>query len=541
MRTPRFLLVPALAAALVLAPATAYAETPAPGDTASPTVTVTPDATVTPQETTLPAETPVDQTPAAAPLVELGQGAIPSGKTGAAVDVVVPLFNRGEGKAMQVLVSPKLAVEAANFPFEITQTDYTVLAGDLEAGAGFDVALGSFTLRSGLATGYYAMPLQIQYGDGVTRQVVEKTIFVHVEGVPAPDPDAPDPVTTTPPQTVEIIVSQPPIDMGGGGGGGGYVPPIDTGGSGGGGGGGGGAGSASVPRVMLTSFATNPPEVMAGQAFKLGFTLQNMSGRTGVGNIKVTVSAADASFLPVGGASSVFIAGIGAGQSASRELEFRALPTLEERPYQMTLQIDYEDNSNYQALTGTESIAVVVRQLARAETSTVQAMPSEIFVGQDSNVTFQVQNKGKVRLFNTRVMVKPGQAITGNELFLGNIEAGASGSVDMMVHGAEETSEPITIEISYEDSAGVATTLERQVTITVMNDKGMQGEEMPVEPQPTTATGGLLPLLLGALVLIGAIVGGYLYNRKRKERKEAELAASLAELDAEPIVPVDPQ
>lgn len=455
--------------------------------------------------------------PSPAAVIELGIGDIPAGKTGELVKVVVPLVNRGDGDARDVLVSPKLSADPANFPFEITQTDYTVQAGDLAAGATMDVELGEFRLRSGLATGYYALPLRIQYGTGSVT-VIDRTIFVHVEGVTKPDPGTPPPVTTDPPACIEV--------------------PAGDGGSSGAQGG--ESGGGSVPRVMLTRFSTDPGEVFAGQNFSLSFSLSNMSTRTAVGNLKVTVSSPDASFLPVGGASSIFISAIYAGQSSGGEIYFKALPTLEERPYLLSLNIEYEDLSNYQSFSTDETIAVMVRQQARAETSTITVMPETLYVGQDANISFNVQNQGKARLFNTKVKVKAGQAISGAEQFIGNIEPGAVGAVDMMVHAEKQSTQPVVLEISFEDAAGAVTTIERKVEVEIAKDT--RGGELPiVEPEPGNGGMGILPFVLGAALLVGVGVATHLFLKRRKRRQEEELAASLEHLDAEPIVPVDPQ
>ena len=494
MRKSRFLVAMTLVAALLSPTMLAHAE-----ETSSPTTVA---------------------------VVGLGVGEIPAGKTGELVKVLVPLVNRGDADAPNVLVSPKPSADPANFPFEITKTDYTVEAGDLVAGGSLEVPLGEFQLRSGLATGYYALPLTIQYGAGAIN-VIERTIFVHVEGVDEPDPGTPPPVTTDPPPCIEV-----PVDKGGN-----YVP---LGGGDLGDGGGSATSGGSIPRVMLTSFTTDPAEVYAGQNFLLHFSLSNMSTRTAVGNIKVTVASPDASFLPVGGASSMFISVIYAGQSAGGEMHFRALPTLEERPYLLSLSIEYEDLSNYQSLTTEETIAVVVRQRARAETSTITVMPEMLNVGQDANISFNLQNQGKARLFNTKVRVKAGQAVSGGEQFIGNIEPGAVGAVDMMVRADKTSTKPIILEISYEDAAGAVTTFEREVSLEI-SEASDDKDFVPIEPDQGGGGFGILPLVLGAALLIGAGVGGYLVLKKRKQRQEEELAASLEHLDAEPIVPVDPQ
>lgn len=573
MKTWRLLLTPLLALGLLLsglpqahaepsdppaasaAPATTDTE---PDASASDTGAAAPEASsapadpasesgfrVTPAQTTTagsqaasstPEQTP--STPAASPNVHIGSGAIPAGKSGEPIGMTIPLKNWGAADAVNIRVTPQVAVDAANFPFEITQTDYTAVLPQLAAGADGAVSIEGLQLRAGLVSGYYRMPVTIEYSDGTANRMLSTAIFIQVEGVPEPEPNGPPPVTTNPPQTVEIIVHQPDSNLGGGGPvDPGYQPPAnppanDPPAA--------GSGSSSTPRVMLTNFATNPPEVLAGSEFGLAFALQNMSSRTGVANLKVTVSAPDASFLPVGGASSVYIPSIGAGQTATRQLEFRALPTLEERPYQLTLRIEYEDASSNQTLSAEETIAVVVRQKARAETGAMQVLPSQVSVGQDANVSFSVQNQGKVRLYNTRVKVKPGQPVSADEIFVGNVEPGASANVDLMVHAEQATSHPIILEISFEDSAGVATTIEREVKLEILQESSQQSAEP--EPQPSQGGGlGALPFLIGALVLVGALVGAYLVRERQKARREEELAANLEHLDAEPIVPVDPQ
>ena len=575
MKTWRLLLAPLLAVGMVLtAPPAAHAE-PDPTDppVSASSAPADPDATTAPSTTdaaaseqpgsesaspgqtdattttvqvdmgareSTPAETP---TPSDSPNVHIGRGEIPVGKTGEQMDMTIPLKNWGTADALNIRVTPQLAVDAENFPFEITETDYTAVLDSLAAGADGQVAITGLQLRPGLTSGYYRLPLTIEYSDGTYNRLLSTAIFINVAGVPEPEPSAPPPVTTTPPQTVEIIVHQDPGSGGGGlpagEPGGNYQPPpvsnptAEQPGSG-------GSGQGSTPRVMLTNFATNPPEVQAGSTFGLAFALQNMSSRTGVANLKVTVVAPDAAFLPVGGASSVYIPSIGAGQTATRQLEFRALPTLEERPYQLTLRIEYEDASNNAALTAEETIAVVVRQRARAETGAMQVLPSQVSVGQDANISFTVQNQGKVRLFNTRVRVKDGQAVTGNEIFVGNVEPGASANVDLMVHAEQATTHPIILEISYEDSAGVATTIEREVTLEIIDLETEQ--TMEPEPQPEEGGGlGIVPLLLLGLLVIGGIVAAYVVRERRRARREEELAADLEHLDADPIVPVDPQ
>lgn len=192
-------------------------------------------------------------------------------------------------------------------------------------------------------------------------------------------------------------------DVAGNGSGGG-TGSGDGGGSGGGGlDGGGTEGPAgiSVPRVMVEEFDTSPGSVQAGQTFEVSFVLRNTSTKTRVSNMKVTVASPDAAFLPTAGTSSLFIPGIRPGNYASRTMTFRALPSLEAKPYAMTISIEYED-SKANAYTSTENVAIEVTQELRASASSPQLLPEMLMVGQQGSLTFNIQNTRAARSCSTR-------------------------------------------------------------------------------------------------------------------------------------------
>ena len=300
----------------------------------------------------------------------------------------------------------------------------------------------------------------------------------------------------------------------------------------------------SVPRVMLTAFTTEPASIRAGEAFRVSFTLQNMSATTRVNNLKVTVSGGeDGAFLPLGGSSSTFIRTMGAEGSVSREMDFRSLPTVEARPYQMTLTVEYED-SDFNQLQSQEVVSVIFEQESRADTSSFQVIPEFVTAGQDASVSFAVNNMGKTKLFNTRASVKPGQSITGQEVFIGNIEPGASGSVDMLVRAEEETFDPTTVMITWEDAAGSPTTVEKTFELVVEPEMVMPEEEFPgewenedVAPGPSLST----LALIGGIVLLAILVLALTIRSRRRRRSKQTLDDDMALLDGDPLVPADPK
>lgn len=286
----------------------------------------------------------------------------------------------------------------------------------------------------------------------------------------------------------------------------------------------------AVPRVMLTAFSTNPATVTAGEKFTVNVSLKNMSHLYRVSNLKLTVSGTDDGFLPVGGSSSRWIDAIPAGREAHRSVEFRSLATLEDRPYQMNLTVDYED-SEFNQYSVSEVVSVVVQQPMRLAASTVEVMPEEIEVGQEAALSFSINNLGKAKMYNVRANLKETPAATAPEAFIGTIEPGTTGQVEMLVTGLEETTEPVTVVVSYEDAEGNESTQEYQAELAVLEMLAEDFDDdlmMMEEPEPTVPW---VLILLAAVVLIIAItVAIVLIVRRRKKRAAAQELSDDTEL-----------
>lgn len=308
-----------------------------------------------------------------------------------------------------------------------------------------------------------------------------------------------------------------------------------TGGAGGGGGGASVVPGVSTPRVILAGFTTDPAEVVAGQDFTVAFTLRNTSTRTRVQNMKVTLSSDDSAFLPASGSSSLFISRIRADQLETASMAFHSLPSLEEKPYRLTLTIDYEDAAA-NPFTSIETVSIQVRQNIRADASVPQLMPSQLTLGQDASLTFSIFNQGKTKLYNAKAAIKEGQAITSPEVFVGTIDPGASGAVDMTVNAAEEAAGPITITVSFEDVNGNVTTMDKMAEVAVMAPIPI--EEPPLGEQPGQEAGPslLMPALIAAALLALVVIVALAVRRRRRRRVEREDLESLAELGEDPLI-----
>ncbi|GAA4896454.1 hypothetical protein GCM10025789_12750 [Tessaracoccus lubricantis] len=295
----------------------------------------------------------------------------------------------------------------------------------------------------------------------------------------------------------------------------------------------------STPRVILSGFTTNPTEVQAGEDFQVTFTLHNTSKKTRVQNMKVTLASADAAFLPANGSSSLYLPRIGADQIESGTMNFHSLPSLEEKPYQLTIGIEYEDGQA-NAYSAQETVSIQVKQSIRADASAPQLLPPQLTMGQDASLTFSIFNQGKTKLYNAKASIAEGQAITGQEVFVGTIDAGASGAVDMTVQAVEEMAGPVTVTVSYEDVDGKVATMDKTVEVAVMAPMPMEEPGGWEEPMPEELAGGFpwVPTLVGAGLLALFVILALVVRGRRRRRAEAEDLESLAAL-GDPLIAPD--
>ena len=75
--------------------------------------------------------------------------------------------------------------------------------------------------------------------------------------------------------------------------------------------------------------------------------------------------------------------------------------------------------------------------------------------GSESNVMFNINNTGKVILYNVTVDFSA-DSIQSTSTYVGNIKPGESGSVDAMIQGLAPTTDDGTVNvlITYEDING---------------------------------------------------------------------------------------
>ena len=457
-----------------------------------------------------------------------GSWVTPQVSYGQNVAVVLPVVNMSATNLTNVTVTPVISNSTSEWPFVIDTSNYTQTIPDLPGkGNGQDdmdrrrELTWYFTARSDALSGYYKLQFNVLYANGGDTESATLTTYVKVYGAPGSGN----------------------IENEGGG--------------------------TSTPRVIITGFETDPAKVHAGDQFTLILHLKNTSQRTKVSNMLVNLSAPNegldsdssyAVFLPVSGSNSIYVANIGKGQTADVAIDLKAKADLSHKPYQLDISMEYEDDT-YAAFTSNADISIPIEQEARFELSRAEILPAEIEVGGESNVMFSIYNLGKITLYNVKVSFE-GDSVSGGEAFLGKIEAGGTGNVDVTVTGEKGTAEgeKPKVVITYEDDAGNQSEYKEEIDLTVtggeMSDKERMDaeqaayyeitddeegddyiDEFDVEDGTRPGWQKALPFVVVGAALIAVIVIIITFiskaKKKKEEKEDLELLDELKEKDDE--------
>lgn len=434
-----------------------------------------------------------------------GSWVTPTAVAGKEVSIVLPVVNMGKTMVTDAVVTPVLSTNTTEWPFEITNSNYSQTISDLpgtDTGASDMDRRRELTwnlkTRSDVGTGYQKISFAVRYraSDGSSQETTLDT-YVQLSGTAGIGKD----------------------------------------------------GQASVPRVIVTGFETNPKEVHAGESFMLTLHLKNTSTATSVSNMIFEIVAAVegkdedttyAAFLPTAGSSTIFVDKMEKNGTKDIEIELEAKADLSQKPYAVDVNMSYEDE-HVNAYTNKTSVSIPVKQEARVDVSEPEVMPSSIDVGSECNIMFNIYNMGKTKLYNVQVKTDS-ENLSGGDAFVGNIESGATGSVDMYVTGQTATMDDgmVKLMISYEDETGEATTIEKEISLFVnepmMNDPMMEDPMMNDPMMENGGTGGGISkfIVIGVGILILIVIAAVLVILRRKKKKEQKsLEEDLMDLDDE--------
>ncbi len=409
----------------------------------------------------------------------------PQGIYGQVMNFEINLRNTGYRTAYDVRVEMGLSANVSEFPFEINDGNYDRWMNNIASNETVQVPY-SMAIQEGAESGYYPIKYTIRYREeenGAFAEPIEDVMYVRIIG-----------------KNVEDELS------------------ADA-----------GENERTKARIIVDSFETEPARILAGQDFVLKVKMKNASDKISASNILFTFEPEAVSespvFTTVNGSNSFVVNNLAPGASEVLEMHYSSSPSAEQRSYTITITEQY-DSPEFKNAKETVKIAVPLKQEARLNTGNIEVMPNAIEVGGESNIMFDINNTGKVILYNVTAIFE-GDSIQRSENYVGNIKPGESGNVDAMIYGTAATMDEgmIRLLVNYEDENGTVNTFEKEIQLFVSEPVPMEDpfmDEMNVmdepEPEPTMMdTLKQYALPLGAAAV--AVLGGIIFFIRRKKKK----------------------
>lgn len=444
------------------------------------------------------------------------------------------ITNKTGQELSNLSVSPDMGGENADaWPFKTDYQKYEQKIDTLKNGEHKEISF-DFSQRDDAGTRRYAIPFSVYTGDN-DEPIATHKLYVN---------------TTEKPQADN---SQNQGDNGNGGGSGsgsadGGAMTASVGNdepavySGGGSGSSGSSSDGSVPRVIVTGFDTNPAEVHAGSDFTLTIHLKNTSKKTKVQNMLFELEAptegtdeqtSAPAFLPTSGSNSIYLDGIKADGTADISITLNAKADLLQKPYSINLSMKYEDSQATQ-IDSSSSISIPVKQDARFEFSEFEISPQTIEVGGETNVMCSLYNLGRIKLYNAKARFE-GNGIKKQEIFIGNVDAGATGSIDAMLEGEKVTNgnSKITMTLSYEDESGniSETTKDFELEVTEAVDDSDMYMNTDGDAEAGSSGFPVVPVVVVIVIIAGVVAAVVFVKKKKKKQMLNEEEELLDELD----------
>ncbi len=426
----------------------------------------------------------------------MGEGqSTPYGVYPNVLDFSINMRNSGLNEALDVTVQMVLDADSAKFPFDINDGNYDRTFEKIAAGETV-VLPYSMAIRADTYSGFYPLTFKITYRDTATGELKEEenSFWVRIKNKEKEDKS-----------TSEWNEH-----------------------------------STTSARIVVDGFHTVPEEIIAGEPFQLFLNMKNASSNIDASNIMFTLESETSGgsggsssggggsvFTTQSGSSSYVVNSLKPGEATELQFAMQSIAGIDQRSYYLNIKAKY-DSPDYKNAEATVRIDIPVHQIPRMNVGNIEVLPDSINVGSESNIMFPINNTGKVILYNVMASFEA-DSIVPAEAYVGNIQPGQTGNVDVMLSGAAPTADDgtVKIHITYEDEYGeVQEPVEKELTLFVnepVEDMGgdmMAGDfgDVPMEP---TFMQKYLKFFVAAAVLAGAVVIFSVIRHRQKKKKAA--------------------
>lgn len=279
------------------------------------------------------------------------------------------------------------------------------------------------------------------------------------------------------------------------------------------------ASAETTPRLIITGFTTDKDEVKSGDTFEMTVSVQNVSKKSDISNIKLTFSTANNEIVPASGSSTMYIEKIAKEETYELKITMKAGADLSSKSYVMDVKLSYEDRYG-SPIEDATTLVIPVVQNQRVSVGSLDVQSQAIMEGEQTDISFTVNNQGRGEIYNVNAKVV-GDGIEATDAFVGNVPSGGTGYVDITVTATDYTAATGTVQavVTFEDSVGNESQITQDIALEVFEYEEPVDDFSDIDIVEEPA--GVNPLALAAVVVVLVIVLAVVV-KKRKQKKEEE-------------------
>ncbi len=279
------------------------------------------------------------------------------------------------------------------------------------------------------------------------------------------------------------------------------------------------ASAETTPRLIITGFTTDKDEVKSGDTFEMTVSVQNVSKKSDISNIKLTFSTANNEIVPASGSSTMYIEKIAKEEIYELKVTMKAGADLSSKSYVMDVKLSYEDRYG-SPIEDATTLVIPVVQNQRVSVGSLDVQSQAIMEGDQTDISFTVNNQGRGEIYNVNAKVV-GDGIEATDAFVGNVPSGGTGYVDITVTATDYTAATGTVQavITFEDSVGNESQITQDIALEVFEYEEPVDDFSDIDIVEEPA--GVNPLALATVVVVLVIVLAVVV-KKRKQKKEEE-------------------
>lgn len=210
-------------------------------------------------------------------------------------------------------------------------------------------------------------------------------------------------------------------------------------------------GTSATPKIIISSYKTNPTSIDAGDVFNFTFNFKNTSKEKRLRNMKITIDSKDGAFIITKGSNTFYVEEIGVNEEKTLSIELKARQDLITNSYPIYINFDYEDFSGND-YTAQETINTPVTEYSNLVINSVYI--DGAYVNQSTSLSFDYINMGKTTVSNLTASVEGDFTSVQPINYIGNLSAGSSDYYDIEVTPTKAGTIYGVLVLSFEDSSG---------------------------------------------------------------------------------------